>query len=176
MPWPRIPYSRQSAEGRATYKNSTTKPTIPRHPQAPCLFFQTYFFALRLFSNAGSLPVSSSALRKEGRLLRTAIKQRAQSVGGNPNDASLSESEMSPSSKARSVTVEKSLPGIGLFARETSKSDVRWLRRRGCALGQAIRNSALSEAMAVRLVMIGNPCSDRTLSGRTNDRALWTLG
>ena len=75
-------------------------------------------------------------------------------------------SEISPFSKARSVTVEKSLPGSGLFARETSKSDVRWLCKRGCALGEAIRNSALSVAMAVKSVTIVDPCSrsdpDRT--------------
>ena len=46
---------------RITYKKNITKPTIPRHPHAPCLFLQTYFFALQalfLFSNAGNLPVS----------------------------------------------------------------------------------------------------------------------
>lgn len=171
MPWPRMRYTRQSAG--TTYKNSTTKPTIPRHPQAPCLFLQTYFFALLFLSNAGTLPVSWSAFKKEGRLLRTAIKHRSRNVGGVPNEASLFESEKSPSSKALSVTVENCLSGIGLFAGEISKSDVRWFRRRGCALGEATRNSALSEAMAaVRLVTIGEPCSDRTLAGRTSGREI----
>jgi hypothetical protein len=113
---------------RITYKKNTTKPTSPRQPHAPSLFLHTYFFArqaLLLFSKAGNLPVSWSALDREGRLLRTAIKQRPQNVGCGPNEVSLSESEVSPSSRARSVTVEKSFSSRGLLAREMSKSDVR---------------------------------------------------
>jgi hypothetical protein len=47
------------------------------------------------------------------------------------------------------VTVENPLSPRGLLAREMSKSEVRWLCKRGCALGEATRKSALSDAIVV---------------------------